>query len=121
VFSDIFRGRQSHGGEGVSMPNRTRSRGRRLRLSVGFASLLAVSAALIAVPLAVPAGAASVAARVGSLPLVPNGAVEMGRLAPSTVLTVDVALKPRNPAFLASYATAVSTPASSLYLLDHLL
>ncbi len=77
--------------------------------------MLALSAVVIAIPFAAPAGAAPTALRLGSVPLVPKGAVPLGSLATSTVLTIDVALKPRDPAALAAYATAVSTPGSSLY------
>jgi hypothetical protein len=92
-----------------------RSRNHSLRLLATFTSVLALSAVVIAIPLAAPVGAAPAALRLGSVPLVPKGAVPLGSLATSTVLTIDVALKPRDPAALAAYATAVSTPGSTLY------
>ena len=99
----------------MNMLSGVRSRNHSRRLLAAFTSVLALSAVVIAIPLAAPAGAAPAAFRLGSVPLVPKGAVRLGSLSASTVLTIDVALKPRDPAALAAYATAVSTPGSSLY------
>jgi subtilase family serine protease len=53
--------------------------------------------------------------RLGVAPPLPIGARVLGSLAPSSKLNVTVALAPRDPAALAAFATAVSTPGSSLY------
>ncbi len=53
--------------------------------------------------------------RVGVAPPLPIGARLLGALAPSRKLDVTVALAPRDPAALAAFATAVSTPGSSDY------
>ena len=45
----------------------------------------------------------------------PFGAVRTGPLPGSTVLQIEVAIQPRNPAALTRYADAVSTPGSPLY------
>jgi subtilase family serine protease len=100
----------------------------RLRhVAVALAAVMAVSGASIgAVSFGEPAGAATsnpagaatsntVVDRVGTLPFVPKGAIELGPLARSVMLSVDIVLQPRDPASLAAYATAVSTPGSSLY------
>lgn len=61
--------------------------------------------------------AASVAPkRVGAAPRYPAGARAVGALPSSTAVPILVALNPRDPAALASYASAVSEPGSSL---DH--
>ena len=60
-----------------------------------------------------PAVAAPV--RVGGVPRRPAGARLLGALAGPTRVGVAVALAPRDPAALASYATEVSTPGSGLY------
>ena len=80
------------------------------RVAVAFAlvsgSLLGLSAAM----------AASVAPkRVGAAPRYPAGARAVGALSSSTAVPILVALSPRDPAALASYASAVSEPGSSLY------
>ncbi|MFZ1995975.1 MAG: protease pro-enzyme activation domain-containing protein, partial [Solirubrobacteraceae bacterium] len=53
--------------------------------------------------------------RIGRAPVVPAGATARGRLAGSSVINASVALRPRDPAGLAAFAQAVSTPGSSLY------
>jgi len=50
--------------------------------------------------------------RVGRAPLVPRGATATGVLRPSTVLELDVVLKPSDPQALSVYAHAVSSPGS---------
>ena len=101
------------------MLGNTRSVRHLRRAMAGLTSILAVSAVAIAAgPLDGAAGAATVATtplRVGSAPFIPGGAQRLGNVDASTVMTVDVVLKPRDPAALAAYATAVSTPGSSLY------
>lgn len=76
---------------------------------------LALMLALAAVtgPSALAAGAPG--RRVGFAPRLPPGASLAGPLSGSTPLHVTVALQPRDPAALQAFATAVSTPGSSLY------
>ncbi len=50
----------------------------------------------------------------GSLPL-PRTAVRLGAVSGSAKLRLDIILRPRDPAALAAFATAVSTPGSPLY------
>lgn len=53
--------------------------------------------------------------RVGPRPPVPAGSAVLGALTPTTPVDSTVVLKPRDPSALEAYATAVSTPGSSLY------
>jgi subtilase family serine protease len=70
--------------------------------------------ALVAWP--VPAtAAASNARRVGAAPHRVAGSRIVGALGASTAVKVTVTLKPRHPAALAAYASAVSTPGSGVY------
>ena len=111
--------------EGDNAPRETvlpRSRRRRRGLSVGVGA----AACLIVLAGAATLGdtaTASVAAtrssqllgryvRIGTAPEVPRAAVRLGLVPGSQRLRVDVALRPRDPAGLASVATAVSTPGS---------
>jgi subtilase family serine protease len=92
--------------------------GCRHHIVVGLASLTAGATALFG--LAVPAGAsepaaAAAPARVGQAPKITAGAAYRGPLGGSASLRVDVELRPRDPAALAAYATAVSTPGDPLY------
>jgi subtilase family serine protease len=80
----------------------------RVAVSVALVSgsLLGLSAAM----------AASVAPkRVGAAPRYPAGARAVGALPSATAVPILVALSPRDPTALASYASAVSEPGSSLY------
>jgi subtilase family serine protease len=52
---------------------------------------------------------------VGAAATLPPGTSPVGSLPSSTPLTLDLALKPRDPAALERYATAVSTPGSRSY------
>jgi subtilase family serine protease len=62
-----------------------------------------------------PAGAAALSPRrIGQVPHATH-ALALGALSASTKLSVDVELLPRDPADLASFATAVSTPGNSLF------
>ena len=72
----------------------------------------AIAAALSPGPLsaATPRGV-----RVGSASLVPPASRVLGALPDATKLKVTVALEPRDPAALAAFATAVSTPGSPVY------
>ncbi len=51
----------------------------------------------------------------GSVPSLPVGAQVLGPSSPTTEVQADVSLEPRDPAALASFATAVSTPGSPQY------
>jgi len=53
--------------------------------------------------------------RVGAAPSVPHAAVPLGRVPGSETVQLDVALRPRDPAALARFASAVSTPGSAEY------
>jgi hypothetical protein len=79
---------------------------------ISAAALLfaAMTGAALAAP-SQPAAWAPVFAR----PALPTGARAAGSLPGSTVLHGTVALKPRDPAALAAYASAVTTPKSPLY------
>lgn len=80
--------------------------------------MICASSVLLAL-LAVPAGAMAAAGgsdvRVGSAPHRPSGSTIVGSLAASTQIAATVTLAPRDPAALAAYASAVSTPGSSDY------
>ncbi|HWF75446.1 MAG TPA: protease pro-enzyme activation domain-containing protein [Solirubrobacteraceae bacterium] len=78
---------------------------------------LAACAAAVIVACA-PAASAAVSVRgvrVGSAAAIPAAARVLGLLAPVTKLDVTVALAPRDPAGLAAFASAVSTPGSPEY------
>jgi subtilase family serine protease len=72
-----------------------------------------ICACVAAVALAAPAVAAAL--RLGSPPSLPSGARTVGSVPASTPMRVTVTLQPRDPAALAAFATAVSTPGSPLY------
>jgi YVTN family beta-propeller protein len=76
-----------------------------------------VSAASHAKPASPLAGAklASLERFVGSPAAIPSGAIDLGTADPRVPLTLDVALAPRDPAALSSFALAVSTPGNPLY------
>jgi subtilase family serine protease len=74
----------------------------------------AVTAAVVVAAVA-PAGASTARVRVGSTTPLPAGARVTGTTPASTSLRLTIALQPQDPAALASYATAVSTPGSSLF------
>jgi subtilase family serine protease len=77
--------------------------------------LLALCLCLVALACAVaPAGAAT-GVRVGEAPELPSGASFAGSVAPERLLDLYVALAPRDPAALASYAEEVATPGSPAY------
>jgi hypothetical protein len=92
---------------------------------IALAALCAPAAAL-AGPTVPPAGGATAPAgrapalgarlvRVGVPSRLPRGATVLGGLAPDATLQVTLTLEPRDPAALAAFATAVSTPGSPLY------
>jgi hypothetical protein len=87
----------------------------RLAAALIAAALLAVGSAAVAA--AAPVRGVSVGAvmRVGRAPVVPAGAVARGRLPRSSLIDATVALEPRDPAALAAFAKAVSTPGSPAY------
>lgn len=74
-----------------------------------------LAVAVAGLVLSVSATAQTTVSRVGRVPTRPAGALTVGPLASSTTIPVTVALAPRDPAALASYATAVSTPGSADY------
>ena len=71
-------------------------------------------ACALAVALAA-ASSADAAVRLGAAPAAPAGARIVGPLVASTPMHVTVTLQPHDPAGLAAFATAVSTPGSPLY------
>lgn len=78
-------------------------------------AVLATAVALFDPALVGVSSAAQDQLRVGNVPRHPTSSKVIGALASTTGLTIAVTLKPRDPAGLAQYATAVSTPSSSLY------
>jgi hypothetical protein len=82
-----------------------------------------VAAALVAVVLmsasglitSSSAGAAATPVRIGGVPRPGQGAVKLTPLPREADIEVDVTLQPRDPAGLATYARAVSSPGSNLY------
>jgi hypothetical protein len=64
---------------------------------------------------AVAGAAAPQHVRLGRAPSRPSGSSVVGAVASTTALQVTVMLKPRDPAALEDYATAVSTPGSGVY------
>jgi subtilase family serine protease len=95
----------------------TSSRASRLALSVVTVLAGMVTIVGTAPGSAAPAGAAPLPPkRVGLAPSSSSARdVRLGGLPGKTVLHVDVELSPRDPAGLASFATAVSTPGNALY------
>jgi subtilase family serine protease len=77
-------------------------------------ALLVVAAASVA-GLASAASAQAALVRVGSAPRVPAAAKATGPLPSSTRIRLTLALSPRDPLAMANYASAVSTPGSSVY------
>lgn len=53
--------------------------------------------------------------RVGSVPVLPHAAVALGRVRPSEIVQLDVALRSSDPVGLASFARSVSTPGSPYF------
>ena len=62
------------------------------------------------------AGSTAPEAVLGRPPVLPPGSVRIGALAPSTPLALRIVLMPRDPAALANFVTAVSTPVSYTHL-----
>ncbi len=86
-----------------------RRRRSRFALPAGAACLLVLAMLLGA------STAARAAARLGQAPILPAGAQRLAALPGSVPVRVTVTLQPRDPAALAAYAQAVSTPGSSFY------
>ncbi|MGO9964711.1 MAG: protease pro-enzyme activation domain-containing protein [Acidimicrobiales bacterium] len=105
---------------GAASCRRGCTHGHGLQLAVGVAACLAGlagCATLGASPRSSPGttGPAQVLGRfvrVGSAPRVPGGATFLGPASGSDEVELDVALRPRDPAALARFANAVSTPGS---------
>jgi hypothetical protein len=96
----------------VSQPPARRRR-RATRMAAAAVSCLAA-----ALPAGIAGGATATtppAVRVGHVPRLPAGTVAISGLPSRAALRVDVTLRPRDPAGLAAYALAVSTPGSGRY------
>ncbi len=81
----------------------------------GMRYALPVIACLASLAGAPPAAAAGTGVRIGSAPPHPAGSKVVGALPSSTHISALVTLKPRDPAALGEYASAVSTPGSGVY------
>jgi hypothetical protein len=79
----------------------------------GIVAAALIAALVIASPAAVAASSPRI--RIGSAPRHPVGSRVMGTLSPTTSISLLVALHPRDPAALASYATDVATPGSPVF------
>ncbi len=75
----------------------------------------ALACALAAIAAGASASWAASPARIGSAPPLPGGTKVVGTLPSATQLNVTVALVPRDPAALQTFAEQVSTPGSSVY------
>jgi subtilase family serine protease len=84
-----------------------RRRGRQALLGAGLLLCLGLFAPVLS--------AAASPHRVGARPIIPPGAKAVGALSQTTKLNLTVTLAPRDPAALATYAQAVSTPGSAVY------
>lgn len=93
-----------------------KSMGSRTRTGAWISAALAFVAIAAVVPAAQAAPTADAAIkRVGRIAAFPRDARVTGQLAPQQLLHVTIALKPRDPAALNAYASAVSTPGSTDY------
>jgi subtilase family serine protease len=79
--------------------------------TASVAATATLAAAATGAPPATPRGLDRFV-RVGSVPRVSRTAVLLGRVPGSQPIEVDIALRPRDPAALARFASAVSTPGS---------
>jgi Pro-kumamolisin, activation domain/Putative Ig domain len=86
-----------------------------MRASKSLAWLACVCAGVIALagPASAPASAGAI--RLGAAPPLPPGARIAGALPAPTALHLTITLRPRDPAALQAFATAVSTPGSPEY------
>jgi hypothetical protein len=85
------------------------------RLAAVPVAVLAVLAVLGSAPSAGAAGAPSATVHValgGAPPALPPGSAVVGAAPPATTISLDVSLKPRDPAALDAFVAAVSTPGS---------
>jgi subtilase family serine protease len=78
-------------------------------------TMLAATAGSAVVLALLGAPASNAATRLGVVPRLPSGASVSGLLPEATPMNVTIALRPRDPAGLQSFATDVSTPGSSIY------
>jgi len=77
--------------------------------------MLVVSAAVLAPGAVATAGPSRSFVEVGMAPAIPTGSERLSPLASSTLVHIDIALAPRDPAALSDFAEEVSTPGSPLY------
>ena len=89
--------------------------GTRAEMLASKGALCGLAAALVFGLTSAPAAATAGPVRVGAAPRYPVGARQVAALPASTKLSVLVTLRPRDPAALAAYASAVSEPGSSLF------
>ena len=82
----------------------------------GAAALLGLSLlTLSGMSIGVPASAAAASMNLGGVPTIPIGSVEIGPMAASTPLSLDVVVSPRDPAALQSFIQQLYDPASPEY------
>ena len=84
-------------------------------LSLSLCCIIATVSAAIAVAPSGGVASAQGMAMVGTRALPPAAAKDLGSTPAMDRIRVDVALKPRDPAALSTFASAVSTPGSALY------
>jgi len=89
--------------------------GRERRARGAAVTLLALVLAAAGPASSGAASARNARVRIGELPRLSQSAKVIGALAAGTPMHVTLALKPRDPAALAAYAQAVSTPGSNAY------
>jgi subtilase family serine protease len=77
--------------------------------------LIAIATVATVAPATARSSVIPTAARLGQPPLLPVGSNDAGPIDPSTTLRLDVALEPRDPASLAAFVSAVTSPGSSQY------
>jgi subtilase family serine protease len=95
---------------------RSRRAGRPLRVACcGLMPLALLPTVLVGLPAVAGATATPDHVRLGRAPRIPRDAAAGSALPSAAPLDVDVILQPRDPAALAAYATAVSTPGSASY------
>jgi hypothetical protein len=86
------------------------------RPAISVLSAPALGGPFLAEPLfAAPAAASSNPVPIGSRPMIPPGAADLGATPGNMPIQVTVALNPSDPAKLAAMATAVSTPGNPLF------
>ncbi|MGH2850776.1 MAG: protease pro-enzyme activation domain-containing protein, partial [Solirubrobacteraceae bacterium] len=76
---------------------------------------LATTVACLGLTVAEASASAPASSLVGDTPMLMRGTLALGNVAPSKPLRLTVVLAPRDPAALAAFATAVSTPGSAEY------